>query len=404
MTAHCTSKQKRYTYDSDYNIMMSADHPDLQKEMVTLVASLADRKREDLDSLRTYLLEHHQKELVDHAGGKKKKVVAVARQKLSMPALSISQNKIQKKPAVVPTPKNGSAGLRLVRCIVLDLPLMLLFASLACVYFTRCVWNDYYVPIATRARRTDDDLLDEYTYYERTCTAQDVTKQSFTKSNANTTTQQALEHMLTHGAVILPELLTAETIQQLRRFVVNKNNAITSEEAYPVSQGYRRLSYGIEATEDPAVMQALEEITSSSLLPKLLEEILGVPDPALTELTAITSYYGCKDQVVHSDTKSDGYAAQYARTYSHSYSLFIPLQPITTAMGVTQVCPGTHFCTNDMEEVCLQEQIGVNQAYEDRIWKAGDGAMINQQVWHGGTAVSKRPNSFLFLYLAFRIF
>ena len=113
-----------------------------------------------------------------------------------------------------------------------------------------------------------------------------------------------------------------------------------------------------------------------------------MPDPALTEITTIKSFYGAEEQVIHSDTKSDGYAAQFARTYSHTYSLFIPVQPITTEMGVTQLCPGTHMCTNDMAESCEQEMFGINEAYDDAIWKAGDGALLNQQVWHGGSMVS----------------
>ena len=64
------------------------------------------------------------------------------------------------------------------------------------------------------------------------------------------------------------------------------------------------------------------------------------------------------------------------------------MQPITAHMGVTQLCPGTHFCTNDMQDVCEEEMFGINEAYEDEVWKEGDGALLNQQVWHGGSKVS----------------
>ena len=49
-------------------------------------------------------------------------------------------------------------------------------------------------------------------------------------------------------------------------------------------------------------------------------------------------------------------------------------------MGVTEICPGTHYCTNDMAEVCEDAMLGVNQAYEDDVWRAGDGVLLNQQV------------------------
>jgi hypothetical protein len=41
-----------------------------------------------------------------------------------------------------------------------------------------------------------------------------------------------------------------------------------------------------------------------------------------------------------------------------------------------------------MAEICEQEMFGINEAYEDEVWKAGDGALLNQQVWHGGSMVS----------------
>jgi hypothetical protein len=276
---------------------------------------------------------------------------------------------------------------KIARCIILDIPLMLLFLSLAMVYFMRVCWTDYYLPIMERARRTDDQLLDEYTYYERSCTSEDVTH-GFQPNTINSTTEEAMDMLLLHGATTIPQLLTPFTIAKLRYYLQYKNRIVTEEEAIPMSQPYRRLSYGIEATEHPAVSMALSEITSHPWLPQFLEQVLGVPDPALTEITAITAYYGAEDQVIHSDTKSDGYAAQFARTYTHTYSLFIPVQSVTSKMGVTQLCPGTHYCTNDLQEVCDQHMLGVNQFFDDNVWKAGDGVLINQQVWHGGSNVS----------------
>ena len=310
------------------------------------------------------------------------------------------------------------------RCLLLDLPLLLLVSVWALVFVARCVWTDYYVPIMARARRTDVELLDEYTYYERTCTAQDITNfhqqphylwrgadghdTTTTTTTTTTTADEALETLLEHGAVLVPQLLSLKSIANLRAYLQHKNAHLGDEEAYPMSQGYQRLSYGIEATEDPSVQQALGELASHPLLPALLTHILGVSDPALTELTAITAYYRAEDQVIHSDTKSDGYAGQFGRTYAHTYSLFLPVQDTTTDMGVTQICPGTHYCTNDdLDEICGKgRMVGVNDVFgsdnnntDAAVWKAGDGFLFNQQVWHGGSRHSNpdHPERIMFI-------
>ncbi|CAB9527310.1 expressed unknown protein [Seminavis robusta] len=387
----------------------------------SLVSSLADKKRKDLDLLCQYLTEPHkqqqppedqalqnQKTASSSFFFTKKKSAPPAPKPffLEQPTVQEIKTPVKKKkksPSLLneqdaPSEGSSSASWTFVRCLVLDLPLMLLFVSLAVVYGMRTAWTQYYMPIMERARRTDAHLLEEYTYYERGCLAEDVTK-GFTHSTGNTTTEQSLDTLLQHGATTVPKLLRPQTIARLRKYLRYKNKMITDEEAFPMSQGHQRLSYGIEATEDFAISDALAEITSHKLLPDLLEQVLGVPDPALTEITAITSYYGAEDQVIHSDTKSDGYAGQFARTYAHTYSLFIPVQAITERMGVTQLCPGTHYCTNSMEEVCLREMIGVNQAFKDNVWKAGDGVLLNQQVWHGGSKHTDPRNNERILFI-----
>jgi hypothetical protein len=158
--------------------------------------------------------------------------------------------------------------------------------------------------------------MEEYTYYERTCTAQDITD-GFRKGDSNTTVDEALDSLLLHGkalkglstavaprqcvscsnlshsvgATIIPELVRPSSLSNLRRYLQYKNSIIRDEEAYPMSQGYQRLSYGLEPTEDEAVEQAIREITSHPMLPQLLEEVLGV-DPALSEITMIASFLG----------------------------------------------------------------------------------------------------------------
>jgi len=161
-----------------------------------------------------------------------------------------------------------------------------------------------------------------------------------------------------------------------------------------------RVSYGIDATESPIVAQALHEIATHPLLKPMLEGLVG-EDPAITEITAITSWLGAKHQGWHADIKQNGNPTKFGRTYSHSYSLFLPLQDTTTKMGATGLCPGTHYCSNWMGDVCDTKKTGfpLSEASDDGVWKAGDGALLNQQVWHRGTEYTARkaPHRAMFI-------
>lgn len=304
--------------------------------------------------------------------------------------------------------------LTLLRIILLDAPLVFLFACFLCVYAVRSVHDTYYRPLFDRAQRTDEQLDEEYTYYHRECTALDLTTHNVADLVLDTTTNvsfqedgrpsqtlldRSVEQMLRHGGIVIPQVLKPSSVQRLRRWVVERNSAVTDEEAFPVSQGYNRLSYGIDPTEDDAVADAVQEIANNPYLKAILQEILGDEDPASTEVTAITAYPGCPDQVWHSDTKVVGNALKFARTYSHSYSFFVPLQDTTEAMGATSVAPGTHYCANDIIDMCEANTMGLHEATPQQVFRAGDGALLNQHVWHRGSAHTdlEAPERILFI-------
>jgi ectoine hydroxylase-related dioxygenase (phytanoyl-CoA dioxygenase family) len=277
-----------------------------------------------------------------------------------------------------------------LRSLFLDLPLALLFASFLLVHVIQILHTDYYRPLFERSRRTDDDLLDEFTYYERQCNEYDVTThtlQDFLVNSSSST--DAVDMIMTHGAVVIPRVLDAATVDALRQHVARRNAATSEQEKFPVSDGMEglRISYGIDATEDPAVSHALSQIAKHALLRQLLIDLTGDVDPASAEITAITVYAGADHQSWHADTKGDGNALKFARTYSHSYSLFVPLQDTTESMGATDICPGTQYCANDMTEVCENNKVGLHLVHPDRnIVEAGDALLINQHVWHRGSA------------------
>ncbi|GAX09311.1 hypothetical protein FisN_32Hh007 [Fistulifera solaris] len=280
--------------------------------------------------------------------------------------------------------KQISSSSRWVRCLV-DLPLILIMTSWLLCSGCLALYHQIYEPLFDRAQRTDTDLLHEYTYYERHCNQYDIS--THTASDLLLPERDGVSHMLQHGAAVIPQVLTKHTVEELRAYIMHRNAAVTDREAYPVSQGESRVSYGIDATEHPAVTQALKEVAEHPLLRPLLQELLGDIDPAVAEITAITSWAGAVSQVWHPDTKSDGNALKFARTYSHSYSLFLPLQNVTERMGATDLCPGTHYCANDLDAVCEANKLGLHLAGpQGQYFPAGHGALINQHVWHRGSA------------------
>lgn len=280
--------------------------------------------------------------------------------------------------------------------------LFLTFFSLAAVHCLKTFHDDYFVPIVERAERTDMDLQDEVTYYPRQCNSLDLTATHKEASQLYIETPKSLDavpematdavdKIMMHGAIMITDLLQQDIVESLREYVVRKNGEIKGTAAQiPMSQGRSRVSFGIEAGDDPAVVAALKEIHNHPLFGNIIQELLGDHNPALSEITAITASFGAQPQAWHPDVKPDGNALMYGRTYSHSYSLFIPLQNTTQSMGPTDLCAGTHYCADDnLSDLCDVYKIGLHEIrpkedYKQRFWKSGDGVLLNQQVWHRG--------------------
>ena len=282
---------------------------------------------------------------------------------------------------------NTAKMLSWLRSILLDLPFLVLFSCLATIYCVDCIYYKYYVPMFELSARTLDNanLRREYTYYDRRCTLLDISSRDGTGLllTNRTTPEEAVENMMVHGTSVIPKMLDVKTAKKLRKYIMARNTALTNEEKIPLSQGKNRKSFGIDATEDPIVTEALKQVANHVLFQGLIQGLVG-EDPALTEITAITAWFGAPHQVWHQDVKADGSAIKFARTFSHSYSLFIALQDTTEAMGATGLCPGTHYCTNDIDTICDTYGFPLTDAAPGGVWQTGDGALLNQQVWHRG--------------------
>uniref|UniRef100_A0A7S4KCP2 Uncharacterized protein n=1 Tax=Odontella aurita TaxID=265563 RepID=A0A7S4KCP2_9STRA len=268
--------------------------------------------------------------------------------------------------------------------IFLTAPLAVIFSVVVFAHSLGYVYDEYITKIFAAADwRHTDRLSEEMTYYDRWCDVSDIT--SFSMDDfivgPNKATNDIFETMMVHGLSVFPGILSPNTTASLRKFVMRRNKEMTPAEAIPLDGEENRWSFAIGGNDDPSVSQALKEVATNVKLRTTLEKLLG-PDPAVVEITAITSSYGAENQGMHSDVKALGSSVKYSRTFTHSYSLFIGLQDTTEQMGATQICPGTHYCANDLHDECSEH--GFTLA-SDGPWKEGDAMLLNQCLWHRGT-------------------
>jgi hypothetical protein len=281
--------------------------------------------------------------------------------------------------------KSGSRHLldligSLLRCAILDFPLMLLFAAYVGSALLHRIHDDYLLPqILLMKFREDDRDYTDTTYYHRICRDEDITAKSIDELliPRNATTQDAVAHMMTHGASMYRSLLSPETSWALRGYIDEQNR---KQEGWYVIENKNRYSWGMDMDMHPALRNYWKELAANKQFVKALEAIVG-PDPAIIEFTAITSSYGAVDQFDHQDVIPPASATKFARTFVPSYSLFIPLQHTSASMGATQVCPGTHLCSKGSEKACPPRNLAMSG---DTIWRQGWGALLNQQLTHKG--------------------
>lgn len=278
--------------------------------------------------------------------------------------------------------RNTSFG-KLLRTFLCDLPIIVLFLTCAALRWIHHVHDQYLWPLMQAANFTEERMQGEVTYFFRPCTADDMT----TKNGAdlflpmNATTEQAYQHQLRHGFTVFRSVLSPDTATNLRNFVVSRNRNLSKAESIFVIENENRYSFGL-GTEEPTVRAAMKEVVNNSRLRPALEKILG-PNPALIEMTAITSAYGAVAQYWHDDVIPTASAINYIRSFGPSYSIFIQLQNTTKQMGATGACPGSHYCS-DGDIAC--ETDGFQLVNENGHWGIGDALLMNMNSYHLGAA------------------
>ena len=283
----------------------------------------------------------------------------------------------------------------LFRSLLVDFPLWLLFVLLVSTVLVHWSFHGYYVPqmrLMAWDWESRGDL--ELTYYERECTADDITANDTAQLLLSTeaTPDQCAQHMAVHGASMYAHVLQPATANAVRSYMVERN--AQEQDEFWVIEGTKRKSFGLSVHDHPSIRQALHEIATHPQLRPALDQITG-PNPAVIEFTGITSMYGAADQFYHQDVVPKGSSFKYARNFVPSYTLFIALQDTTHDMGATDVCPGTHVCNDGARDLCESMAFRLSGGSKksrksSSVWRKGYGALLNQNTIHRGPAHTDR--------------
>jgi hypothetical protein len=283
----------------------------------------------------------------------------------------------------------------ILRTFFLDIPfattVFILFSCLCARYTYTTFWN----PVMETVQWNKTRMANEYTSYRRECDASDISTTNIDDviiDPETTTPEEALDITNKHGMSIYPNILSAESAAEMRKWVLHRNANLSEDDEIPLISQEHRWSFPIGADEDPSVPPVLREIATNVMLQQSMDLIFG-EDAAMVEFTAITSAYGAGDQHWHADNDFQGSQMHYGRSFVPMYSLFIPLQDTTAKMGATSACPGTHLCGSEdrLDQVCDRLNFQVDdtrgrlaKSEKDHVWKSGDGFLMHLNMYHRG--------------------
>ena len=274
-----------------------------------------------------------------------------------------------------------------LRFIILEL-WVICFFLLFVVLGAGLVYHELFLKNYLKSLTWDQKRQDmEETMPAMVCESKDLTTSNSSdfSFDSNTELHTAVDTILQHGLGLFPDILSAEAASNLRDYVLFKNQYLANtQDELPVIEFTNRWSFAFDPTEDERIAPILHQIGSSPLLKHVLEELLG-SNPAVVELSAITSAQGADHQFFHSDTNPEASAHMYGNSFSPMYSLLIPLQDTTPAMGATAVCPGSHKCIHF--EQC--DELGFQP---EGTWNAGTALLYNSQMRHRGSANRVGPH------------
>jgi hypothetical protein len=208
-----------------------------------------------------------------------------------------------------------------LRCVLLDVPLLCILLMYASVQWLDHVRHHYIVPQANAFHWTNKRMLSEHTYYNRPCDAEDLSTHNVSDlflSPTSVAPEDAAKIQLKHGFTFVENVLSKETMNELRNHIHWKNHH--DKNLFVISSNHRfNILLG---TEEASVRNALEEVANNKQFRMALEAILG-PNPAMVEMTAISSSAGAEAQYWHQDGTFSFIIILVMDLCTFAYSLFV---------------------------------------------------------------------------------
>jgi len=145
------------------------------------------------------------------------------------------------KPSATTTQKNGNKVsaislmmAHLLHTIMLDVPVLVVFGMLVSTYIIEHIAVEFVLPQMDLQEFTWERRENEVTYYHRVCTSADLTATDTSElvvDYTRMTTDDAVVHMNRHGAQVYPNILSVETANEVRDFILrqNENEPASSE-------------------------------------------------------------------------------------------------------------------------------------------------------------------------------
>jgi hypothetical protein len=186
-----------------------------------------------------------------------------------------------------------------LRFVLLDVVLLCILLTYASLQWFEHVRLHYIVPQSNLFHWAPERTLTEHTYYNRPCNAEDLSTHNVSDlflPPSPVAPEDAANIQLKHGFTFVENVLSRETMTELRNHIHWKNHH--DKNLFVISSNHRfNILLG---TEEPSVRNALEEVANHKQFRMALEAILG-PNPAMVEMTAISSSAGAEAQYWHQD-------------------------------------------------------------------------------------------------------
>ena len=226
-------------------------------------------------------------------------------------SLDVSKNKKEKKQAS----RLGLSMRFLLRFILFELPVLLCFLLLLSTIFLKELWygplNSLIDSFKLKPNDNMDDLLglyeardNEITYYNRKCDIRDISTKDANDLviEDNMTFNERRSTMLTHGAVVMKNILSKNTSTELRNYLEGRHqefhstnsdntlNKLSWNELFWDGDDGSRLALGLGPEDSSIVKKAISEVGSNPELKKTLESIVG-NDPAIVEVSTLSTMH-----------------------------------------------------------------------------------------------------------------